>query len=671
MSSCKLVIALALAVAAPGVISVAQDSDPIVDSVRDSIPPDSLVDSLSVLSAGSLQDKLKAKAGVTAVARPKEPAIIPVSYFDSSLAWLGLSRLNLRPMIDRGAYRSAADYARFDQLYLPLDYSDIPMRAVVRPFGLPGARLGVLKDGVSLSPFEHTPEPDGTIDLYDIPTALDDGVYFLPSGTGMLLGGTPASATLVTQATRPSDNDAHSAFLVRKGELGYSHARARYVRRFKQGRRVNLSLDYRRAETGFNRGREDSYTYAGGVYLPLTRQWAAEFDGYLYRRSANYQTRPDSGGFAVDRNRSDRQLLASLVRHNRAGTVRTALGYEYVRQQSNLDRGADVIKGRFALDTRGGFLERHWAGPNYVMQARINAVRRLWSDGAFDFREFSSAVRWSLVRKLAHGAYGLTLGGIAVERFDPSPVGALAWSRETPNSFIHFTAAYGERQPTLHERHLQRRRTSLYGQPLDYGEEGTPTLTPERQVTAAVVTDWGKETGAFRLSVAAGRIFDALNWLGEIDVDTAPLATYHRFRPINSGIEYFSIAGGPRFSFGQTLYLTGGAGYNYVTFDTLPDRPYQPTYRLFAASELHWYWKPKLIHLRGYAEVNWIGRFHGYDQYGMGEELVVNTKVSFQMNRFRFYVAHENLFGPNSQVREAFDKLYRIFSYGFEWQFLN
>ena len=160
--------------------------------------------------------------------QPHVAAKSRVSFQDSLTTYFLPARWNLREDIDRSFYHDAGDYFRFDPSYFVLEPQVTPMRKTVQPFGLAGDRTAFLVEGESLHPFEHVVEPDGLVDMNDLPTALDHTVALLPGPVGLVFGADHSVATLYTLPQRLDSTGPVSSFVVDKGAAGFSQARGRY-----------------------------------------------------------------------------------------------------------------------------------------------------------------------------------------------------------------------------------------------------------------------------------------------------------------------------------------------------------------------------------------------------------------------------------------------------------
>ena len=114
-----------------------------------------------------------------------------------------------------------------------------------------------------------------------------------------------------------------------------------------------------------------------------------------------------------------------------------------------------------------------------------------------------------------------------------------------------------------------------------------------------------------------------------------------------------------------------GAGYSHV--DRIDNRPRYcaPETQGFAGLELHWNWSQKLIHLRGYGELVYTGQYHGYREESLGDHILANGTVTFQMGGFRFFWIIRNIFNYEYHPRDYASNRGRYVSYGFVWNFVD
>ncbi|MGH8015976.1 MAG: hypothetical protein ACREBV_07285, partial [Candidatus Zixiibacteriota bacterium] len=312
------------------------DSSAVLDSTKvDSLLPDELTEpEKRMLDLQGRFEKFK---------ESEKPAP-RLSFYDSLMTHVLSKRFNQRTRIDRSFFHDAGDYFKFDPAYFVIDYQSMPMRKTVQPFGLTGDRLNIVNNGISFTPFEHTVEPDGMIDMNDVPTALDGQVYVIPGPAGQLFGGDRTLATLLTDTYTADSNQPASGFMADRGFFGYAFVRGRYSREFSNGRKIELSASSRKTD-GLAFGRDDEQLhYSAGGFFPIGSRFGFNLDAKMYDRDAAFVVRPDAVGSILQRHRFDRSLQASVEHQNKNHTVRNEFGYLHLRQGSYFD---NIIIGRF------------------------------------------------------------------------------------------------------------------------------------------------------------------------------------------------------------------------------------------------------------------------------------------------------------------------------------
>ena len=409
----------------------AQEADSTyADTLVDSLPP-VLSDSVDILSPPS--DSL---ADTSAIGlsfderyeryRREHPERTPeLSYFDSLTQYFASPRLNLKQQRERSIYHDAGGYFRFDPSYFTLDHQITPMRKTVQPFGLSGDRLNLVINSMSVHPFDHVVEPDGLVDLNDLPTALDHDLYVMAGPVGRLFGGRQVIASLVTLPIRPNGNEPSTAIIADKGDVSYSWVRGRYSRRFQSGKQIDASIGYRESEGPFVGREDDSYHYVGDFYFPIGARYGLRAAGQLYNRDGRLAVRPALGGTTISRDRFDRYVELSLDRNSDDGNVRYELGYRHDRQGSFSD---GAYTSRYNHTAHGGFVKREWIMGRTILRVRIdgeyaehrsydNLSSRAQADATLEMARLIDGVR-----------YALAVGGRYDDEFSFMPDAALAES---------------------------------------------------------------------------------------------------------------------------------------------------------------------------------------------------------------------------------------------------
>lgn len=587
----------------------------------------------------------------------------PFSYFDTVATWMISRRWNLRDDIDRSYYHDAGDYFKFDPGYVVTDYQVTPMRKTVQPYGLKGNRLAVLADGYNLAPFEHIIEPDGMIDLNDIPTALDNEVAILPGPIGMVLGADHSAATLLTRPKRPETTSPESAFLVDKGSYAYSYARGRYSKLFTGGREIDMSLGYRNADGFASTRSDDAYHQWGDVFLPFGQTFAVEASGWLYDRQGSFIVRPIAGGAAVARNRIDRRGRVAFVLHNPEHSIRNQFTYTHLRQTSSI---SGIYDARLEKTGHGLSLSREWIWGQTAFRAEGGGDWLKFDDWRVAGERYTGIGSLSMVHRSGNYQFAANVRGKYVESYEIQPEVSAMIGRESEHLYLYASAGYSERAPSLYELNLRYQEARIYGSAFnDYADEGNPDLNPEKLMTAAVGVEVGSLTTSLALSAVGGRIVDGIDWTHRQEGDLLV------FSPMNNDLDFATGTANVRLAISDLFALRGGGSYHYVDYQDFDNSAYTPEYQAFGSAELHIFWSQKLIHLYAYGEAQYVGPYDGYVETGLGNEVVLNGKLSFRMGNFRFHWVVQNMLTSNYSAREYFPSLGRYNYYGFTWDFLN
>ena len=588
-----------------------------------------------------------------------------LSFEDSLNIYFLPERLNLRKYIDRSTYKDAGDYFKHDPSFFVLDHQVTPMRKTVQPFGLSGNRLNIIHNGMVLNPFEHIVEPDGLVDMNDIPTALDENIFILPSGSGQIFGGTQSIATLVTTPKRPDSNDPQTAILVNKGSFDYSNVRGRYNKHFLNGKKISASVGYRKAtgETSFRD--DDSYQYTLNTTLPMGEHYAVKAFGQTYNRKASLVIQPDLQFDRLARNRIERSGTIQLEKMNPTHTSKTHFAYSYLRQNSNIDV---AYIGRFDINEYGLTIGREWFKKDYMLKTDISTTQSHYrnilkrNSGKFTTR----FIKFNNPTKLA-----LTAGGEYVDGYRFLPFASLLILKDSPYFFYMFSAGYSERAPSLHELNLSYQEQPLYpDNSIFYADRGNPDLSSEKQLTGNITLELGSLNNNIRFSATAGKIKDGIDWENIIVTD-ATLPDRKLFVPRNGDITFADIKLTGDVKINDFISWYSGGAYHHIEYENFENKAYQPDYQLFSGMELHLYWAQKYTDLFAYAEISYYGKYSGYDQSLLGEEPIVNAKLSFKIKDFRFNYIWQNPLQIFIQPREKFTTFGRITYYSFEWNFFN
>ncbi|MEW5796491.1 MAG: hypothetical protein AB1772_09020 [Candidatus Zixiibacteriota bacterium] len=594
---------------------------------------------------------------------PKAVVHTRFSYEDSLAAYYVSPRWNLRSEIDKAFHHDAGDYLRSDPGFFILEPLVTPMRKTAQAYGLAGDRMGLLICGKPLRPFEHVVEPDGLVDLNDLPTALDYTVAALPGPVGLVFGSDRAAATLFTRPRPLDSTNPRSSFVVDKGDYSYSYARGRYAKDFTDGRHVDMSIGYRKADVLYYGIEDDAYHYTGDFLFPLGGTWEIETDGHLYARDGEYQVRPDVLGAHLDRNRFDRLGRVRLSRYNMERNARYDLVYQHVRQGSRLvgDYGANLNQTGHALE-----LAREWQMGASVARAELFGDFLKYDNWHARYERYSGGVSLNLARTTFPWGYALALRATQVELYRVLPTAAVMLRREGESRYVMFSVGYTERAPSQNELHLPYRSARLYnGSTQDYADQGNPNLVSEKTLNGAVEVAFGHPDNSLTVSATGGKIWDGIDWF------PAQVGALMVFSPENGDIEYASASAIGKIRLSDFLRFKGGGSYRQVDYARIKERAYTPDYQAFSGLELHLFWRQKLIDFWAYGEAVFVGPYNGYVETDLGERLMTNVKLSFRLGQFRFHWIMQNALSTFEGQRDYWTDLGYSLYYGFTWDFLD
>ncbi len=589
------------------------------------------------------------------------------SYFDSVATHFTSERLNQRPYVDRSFYHDAGHYVRSNPSYFILEHQVTPMRTTVQPFGLSGDRLNFLADGWQLRPFDHVPEPDGMMDLNDVPTALDDAVYILPGAVGLVLGADQTVATLLTRPRKTASYVPEATLQADKGSFGYSFVRGSYSKQFVNGRHYDLSVEYRDAD-GPTAGRgDDAYHYSGNLFFPVGSDAGVRLRGHVYNRDGNLVVRPEAGGAALFRNRSDRAWRATFGINNRLHTARWKIGYQRTLQDCKMTGAYAVNLG---LDKHTAFGGWEWLMGWGIAQLSVTGDYAEYDNGRFKTRRGSGELAWRLAHPGESWRWAVGLGSHYAEGYGILPWGALVLLREWRSFFLLASAGYVERAPTLHELHLGFRKAALYGSTEPrYAECGNDGLRTERQMVGSVMIEAGSPATRLQLAMTGGHIADGIDWRpGPVSDSTG---SFILFSPVNGDVTFLDVRVQPQLTLFDILTLSVGGSYRHLDYEAFENRAYSPDYQMFAGAEFHIYWPQRLLDLYAYGEIVYAGPYDGYDERGLGEDPIANAKLSFGLRGFRFNFVFQNVFSRPYESRDYILFPGRYFYYGIRWEFLD
>lgn len=588
------------------------------------------------------------------------------SFYDSLLTYLVSERFNYRSPIDQSYYHDAGDYFKFDPSFVIMDYQSTPMRKTVQPFGLIGNRLSVVSDGISFVPFEHTVEPDGLIDLNDIPTALDGSVYVIPGPTGHLFGGESGIATLLTVPATADSNKPASSVMADKGFFGYAFVRGKYTRKFSNNREIELSASSRKSDgVEFGRGDEQLH-YTGSFFTPVKQRFGLSVDASIYGRDAALVIRPDSGGALLNRHRFERSFRTSFEIQNKSRSARSEFGYRHLRQGSEI-RG--VYYGDFDNTVNGIFFLHEKMIGEKILKVELNTDFSDYNNGQVENHRFNSSLALALASIKKVNNFSLSAKANYSDDFDFLPSTALIYKSEFDKFFVQLSVGYSQNKPSQHQLYLPFRQSSLYASTIkEYSESGNAQLKKESQLVGCLTVEPGTVDNHLTIQVTGGKISDVITWA--MARQSGILEVLH-FSPVNDDVTFSTFSVKPRLQISDFLHFNAGGAYFNLDYDSLGERPYQPEYNLFTGLELHYFWKDRLVDLYAYGELVYTGPYDGYDQKNLGKELIANAKLSLGLRNFRFHLVFQNTFDNVYQVREATTIPGRFFYYGLAWNFFD
>jgi hypothetical protein len=258
--------------------------------------------------------------------------------------------------------------------------------------------------------------------------------------------------------------------------------------------------------------------------------------------------------------------------------------------------------------------------------------------------------------------------GEAVPDFDLSPSGEVSFAANSRSLSFSASVGYATIFPRLYDLRLSERLDPLYSASTnDYFETGNNDLIPEKQLTGNLSIAVGPSGSDLSLSVTGGKITDAIDWVG---FDTLGLA-FGGYRPINHDLDFVNGTLKQRLTFGENVHWSGGGSYHYVKHSDTDDPPYAPEYQAFTNLELYYYVIPLELHLFVYGEFLYTGPYTGINTAELGQEPILNFKLSFQIKKFRFYYIFQDFLDREYQAREDYYLIGRYNYYGITWEFLD
>lgn len=575
-------------------------------------------------------------------------------------------RLDLKKISDRSTIHSAGDYFRFNPSYFVLDPQETPMRSTVKPFGLAGDRLNISYNGINYKPQEHILEPDGMVDMNDIPTVLNDQIYIIPGAYGMLFDGDQTVASLITIPDIPGDYDPNTAIVVDKGGFDYSYVRGRYSKSFSTGRKIDLSTGYRNAYGVASNRDDDSYQYTGRIFLPLGGQYALTSKGQVYNRKGSYVLTPDLNYIEFNRNRIDKGFDVELSRDNSMGSSTKFIGYRYNRKRSYLDGS---YTSRLNMNRNDIFTGIRGIKNNLLYKLEISGSYDKYNNGLETYDRYLSETSLILAKRTGSRRIGLTLGTGYVEDYEFLPKISLSLMSESEKYFYLLSVGYIEKAPTLNDLYLPAQSAEVYQNVLDdYSDGGNPDLESEKQLVGSAMIEFGSYKNNLRLSATGGKLIDGIEWK---HVVFNQINEKQIFYLENDDITFADFQMRHALELSDKLRLLTGGAYHTADYKSDYEPAYAPDYQIFSGMELHVFWPQKQMDLFAYGEIVYAGEYSGYKGIKLGKEPIMNFKLSFQIKSFRFHYIWQNPLLRSYQVKENFTYQSRLTSYGITWHFFD
>jgi len=616
---------------------------------------------------------------LTAFDLPCEEEKVKIEFFhadDSISAYLLNERLAYSDQLDRSFHRDAADLVRFNPSNFIVEYQSTPLRKTLSPFCLPGNRINVILNNRTLNPFEHTFEPDNMIDFNDIPTAPVRYVYNVEGPLGMVFGAKNSTSSIILFPYNPDSTIAESKLLVDKGSFGYAYTKAIFANRYKSGQSIRLAVGYRKADGAYTYTDDDAYHQWGEIIYPLNKRIRLNLNGRLYRRDGSFIVQPDYlNNYYLYRFRRDRDISAGLD-YAVSSNQKSSVEFRHQRSESAMNRqNIEYNRGFDIFDNSLIFSHEGKLGDNFF-KARLLFSHEKYDESGRRVTQHCGLIDVSYLHGDSAAAWLLYLKADKVVGYEPAPSAALFYSKYGEKYYLSGSLGYSTKFPRLYELYLTdhafRINSSATGS--DYFESGDNNLKPEKQLVGNISFGWGKVGNDLLLSATGGKIFDGIDWQ-KSDNPPPDVAwsnnTVGIFRSKNNDIEFANITARQRLSWRDNLHFSGGASYHFMRIDGETDLPYSPDYQLFSNLELHLYIKYLDLHLYGYGEAIYNQPYYGYRNIELGENIILNGRLSFRVKKFRFFYIFQNVLASVYELREDYVIPGRYLTYGITWEFLD
>jgi hypothetical protein len=368
-------------------------------------------------------------------------------------------------------------------------------------------------------------------------------------------------------------------------------------------------------------------------------------------------------GIIGERDRFDRQLELSYLIHADDHRSKYEVGYTHVRQASHWNRYylANLNKTGHGLS-----LARESMWGKFAVSSSVRGDYLRFDSWYDQHDRFSGTAELRLARLSQPIGLAVGLRQTYVEDFRFLPAVTAMLNRTTGQSLVVLSGGYSERAPSLYELYHPYQSADIYRHGTrDYADGGNRSLASEKQLIGSVEYTRGRSGKSLSLAVVGGQIWDGIDWR-PTDNDGVT-----EFRPANGDINFANLTGTARLEFSDLLRFKAGGSFHHLDYENFSTRAYSPEYQFFSGAELHLYWKPKLIDLWVYGEAVYAGPYRGLVVDDLGEQVIINMKLSFRMGSFRFHWISQNTLSAVYSQRDGWRNPGRYSSYGFVWDFTD
>ena len=574
----------------------------------------------------------------------------------------------------RAPFHDAGDFLRGEPMWFGVDYLPTPYRHVLAPAGLWGIRSGVVIDGRSVAPLDHVAEPDGQIDMNDLPSAWYESIATVYGPLGSFLGATGAShascasgavGTLIAESVTPDKaGPAQSRLEIQKGAYGYANTKGMVAESLSAGYAYAATLEYRKIEP-IVYPNDDSYHQRWRVTGPVGRRARITGEWRLYKRDAAFIWRPTGAAQYFDRSRYRSDARAEMawaldssttarVSYSHLGDNAKLRSSQYGRAIETTNDGAHV-----SLDAvRGSAIYRFYAD-GASESFRTGAVENSRHSGAFGVRGMKSSD--SSKTNMFAEAGGVYTGGYFVI---PRALAGIV----TKKKEMSFAASIGVTPvfPRQYELDLPARVVAPNPGPDYLAERGAEYLRPERHYTAAAQFGVGAEDNDLRLALTGGRIVNAVVWRS-FSEPTGGQNT----RPINETVSYMTLGVTKNIRLAPWFHVRLAGVRFWRSYDSTATPRYSPRWNVFASGHMERHISAVGVTMSGFARAGMADRYLTADGTELGLKPFVDASLSARIKGFAFHYVFENVLDRIYAEREQYNHLGRYTWYWFTWDFLD